>query len=355
MPGMLKRIARTLFRDRTVESSESTEAADRPSPSFGDLTATAQVDGHDPHALEAAVPPVRSLEERILIATRCRDADVLPRVPDAGAVVEEPDGTRVQIMHNGIRVVAGGYYGDWMQELIARCGGVHEPQEEVLFAEVLRHLPDDASMLELGGYWSFYSVWFQHGAPRRRSVVVEPDPVHIEVGRANARLNGCEPTFVNAFVGGRSAPPAPFPTERAGTIDLPCVSVPGLMAAHGIDRLDLLHCDTQGAELAVIESCAPLAAAGRLGWLIISTHVDYITGDPLTHQRCLAALRALGATILAEHDVHESFSGDGVILAKFGAVPPDWRAPALSYNRYSESLFRNPLYDLAEARRAAAG
>ena len=349
MAGKLIEAARRLF------SGEPAGPAAPPPASFETLSATAQVDGHDPHALEATVPKVRTLEERILIATRCRDADVLPRVPNAGAVVEEAEGTRVQIMHNGIKVVAGGYYGDWMQELIQRCGGVHEPQEEVLFAEVVKHLPDDASMLELGGYWSFYSVWFQHGAPRRRGVVVEPDPVHLEVGRANAHLNGCEPTFVNAFVGGRSAPPAPFPTERAGMIDLPCVSVPDLMAAHGIDRLDLLHCDTQGAELAVIESCAPLAAAGRLGWLIVSTHVDYITGDPLTHQRCLAALRALGATVLAEHDVHESFSGDGLILARFGEVPTDWRAPALSYNRYSESLFRNPLYDLAEARKTARG
>lgn len=352
MPDMLKEIVRKLFRDRTVEAAEpaKTAAATSLPSTFAALSATAQIDGHDPRALEAAVPRVRTLEERILIATRCRDADVLPRAPNAGAVVEEADGTRVQIMHNGIRVVAGGYYGDWMQELIQRCRGVHEPQEEVLFAEVVKHLPDDASMLELGGYWSFYSVWFQHGAPRRRSVVVEPDPVHIEVGRANARLNGCAPIFVNAFVGGRSAPPAPFATERSGTIDLPCVSVPDLMATHGIDRLDLLHCDTQGAELTVIESCATLAAAGRLRWLVVSTHVDYISGDPLTHQRCLATLRAMGAVILAEHDVHESFSGDGLILAKFGAVPPDWRTPALSYNRYSESLFRNPLYDLAEAR-----
>src|SRR6185312_12386817 len=53
--------------------------------------------------------------------------------------------------------------------------------------------------------------------------------------------------------------------------------------------------------------------------------------------------------ILAEHDVHESYSGDGLIVAKFGAVPSDWRCPRLTYNRYSESLFRNPLYDLAAA------
>ena len=39
------------------------------------------------------------------------------------------DGTRVQIMHNGLRVLADGYCGEWMTQLIARCRGCHEPQE----------------------------------------------------------------------------------------------------------------------------------------------------------------------------------------------------------------------------------
>ena len=182
--------------------------------------AVSQVGGLNPHDLEHLVPATRSIDERILMATRCRDADVLPKVQNAGGVIEEPDGTRVQIMHNGLKVVAGGYYGDWMQELIRLCRGHHEPQEEVLFATVLKHIPDDAAMIELGGYWSFYSLWFQSLSAKRRSIVVEADPGHLEIGRANARLNGCGPSFVNAFVGGRSAPPSPFQTEDSGTIDL---------------------------------------------------------------------------------------------------------------------------------------
>lgn len=314
-----------------------------------ELSAVAQVEGRPPHQLENLVPAIRTLEERIRIGARCRDADILPKVANSGAVVTEPDGTRVQIMHNGIKVLAGGYYGDWMKDLIARCKGHHEPQEEVLFAEVMKHLGSNATMFELGGFWSFYSIWFLTGSEGRRSVVVEPDPKHIEIGRANARLNGVAPTFINAFVGARAAPPSAFATETSGTIHLPCVTVSELMQRHAIDRLDLLHCDAQGIELAVLESCAELAAAGRLNWVIVSTHSHQISKDPLTHQRCLATLRQAGARVLAEHDVHESFSGDGLILAKFGAMPADWQRPRLSHNRYSESLFRNPLYDLAVA------
>jgi FkbM family methyltransferase len=310
-------------------------------------------DLQDPHALETHVPVIRTLEERVALTASCRDADVLPKVADAGAVLRQDDGTIVQIMFNGLKVVAGGYYGDWMQDLITRCRGHHEPQEEVLFAELVRHLRPDATMIELGGFWSFYTVWFLSEGPRRRSFVVEPDPRHLEVGRANARLNGCAPTFIQAFVGAQAAPPAPFLTESSGVLELPCVSVRQLMAVHGIDHLDLLHCDAQGAEFAVVESCLELATSGQLEWLVVSTHPHQISNDPLTHQRCLSTLRRAGATILAEHDVQESFSGDGLIVAKFGAVPAGWTMPRLSYNRYSYSLFRNPLHDLAQAQQAS--
>jgi FkbM family methyltransferase len=312
-----------------------------------------QINAYDPHRLEDLVPPIRSLEERTLMATLCRDADVLPRAVDAGAVVQQEDGTLVQIMHNGIRVLAGGYNGAWMQDLITRCKGVHEPQEEVAFAEILKHLADDTTMIELGGFWSYYSIWFLTQGLDRRAIVVEPDPAHIEIGRINARLNACAPQFVQAFAGRHSLPPSPFKTEDSGEVELPCTSVSDLMTSHAIDHLDVLHCDAQGVEFGILEGCQDLAAAGRLGWVVVSTHSHHISGDPLTHQRCLSLLARAGATILAEHDVHESFSGDGLIVAKFGSVPRGWRKPKISCNRYSESLFRSPLYDLAIAGREA--
>ncbi len=317
------------------------------------LSVVAQVERLDPRRLEALVPLIRTQNERTAITARCRDADVLPKVADAGAVVRQPDGTMVQIMHNGVRVLAGGYYGAWMQDLITRCRGHHEPQEEVLFAEIMRHLGDDAVMFELGGFWSYYSIWFLSEGARRRSFVVEADPAHLEVGRVNAALNGCAPVFIPGFIGSAEAAPSLFQTEESGPVELPCLTVPGMMARHGIEHLDLLHCDAQGVELGVLESCVALAAAGRLGWVMVSTHTHRISQDPLTHQRCLAVLRQAGATILAEHDVQESFSGDGLIVARFGPVPAAWRTPRLSYNRCSESLFRNPLYDLAAVTHAA--
>lgn len=288
------------------------------------------------------------------MATRCRDCDPVPKVLDAGEVFTLADGRQVQLMHNGLKVVAGGYYGQWMLDLIRLCHGHHEAQEERLFHEVEKRLPADATMIELGGFWAYYSLWFLQDEPGRRAVVIEPEPTHLDVGCANASLNGLAPTFKPGFAGGSYAEGVPFTTEVSGELPLTRYSVHRLMQEQGWDQLTLLHCDIQGAETEVLESCRDLFTARKIDWVFVSTHAHQISGDPLTHQRCLAALRDCGATIETEHDVHESFSGDGLIVARFCPAPADWTPVHVSINRASKSLFRHLAYDLAEERRQRA-
>lgn len=297
-------------------------------------------------------PEPTSPEERIELATRCRDCDILPKVPGAGTVVTDGDGARVQIMHNGLRVLEDGYCGAWMTELITRCQGHHEPQEELVFHEVLSRMPAEATMIELGAWWSYYTLWFLQDRPGRRAVAVEPDPERRALGEANAARNGVSPKFMAGFAGGKPADSAPFMLDNGQKISIPRLTVPQVMRMNGLETLDLLHCDAQGAEVAVLGSVAQLLSEGRIRTVIVSTHHHTITGDPLTHQRCMAAIEEYGGTIFAEHDVHESFSGDGLIAARFGPDQAGWPVIPLSLNRYSSSLFRNPLYDLAEAWRA---
>jgi FkbM family methyltransferase len=294
-------------------------------------------------------PTAISTEERIAMATRCRDADVVPKVHDTGQIFDDPSGDRVQIMHNGLKVLADGYCGRWMTDLIRLCHGHHEIQEERLFYEVLRKMPADGTMLELGGWWAYYSLWFLQDRPNRRAVVLEPDPLHLSVGQRNAALNGLGPAFLQGAVSGVASAPSAFATEDSGVVEIPRYTVAQLMETQGIERLNLLHCDTQGAETDVLESCRQLFLDKRIDWVFVSTHTHRISGDPLTHQRCLNILRESGAVIEAEHDVHESFSGDGLIVARFCPTPADWHPIPLTYNRQSTSLFRHLAYDLAEA------
>ena len=301
-------------------------------------------DGFDPMLREST----RDGRARIEMTVACRDSDPLPRVADAGQI-QEQDGTRVQVMFNGVRVPAGGYFGDWMSEIIERLHGHHEPQEELVFHEVLKHVADDGVILELGAFWAWYSVWFLHGAPGRRAIAVEPDLPNLEVGRSTAALNDVTVEFIHAGVGGTHQDAVEFVSELGnGSFTIPVLTVEEILADRAVEHLAVLHCDTQGQELAVIESCEQLLRAGRIRFVLVSTHSHHICGDPLIHQRCLTRLREYGGRILAEHDVHESFSGDGMIAAVFGD-PLDWQAPPMSYNRQSTSLFRPLAVDLDEA------
>jgi len=234
-----------------------------------------------------------------------------------------------------------------MTDLIRLAHGHHEPQEEAVFHNIITSLPPGGTILELGGYWAFYSICFLKSGPGRRALLLEPDPAHIEIGLTNLALNDVEATVFQGFMGPQPGKVLPFKTAGSGIMELPCYDVAAIMDGYGIEVLTILHCGAQGCEYDVLEQATPLLRAGRIEWVVVSTHHHSISGDPLTHQRCLALLHSLGAVIEAEHDVYESFSGDGLICARFCAAPDSFIAPSLTYNRASTSLFRHPLYDLA--------
>ena len=295
------------------------------------------------------VPPIfASVEDRISMATRCKDSDGIPKVQGAGEVYVEKHGRRIQTMHNGLKVLADGYCGPWMTELIRRCRGHHEPQEERAFHEVVSRLSAEATMIELGGYWAFYTNWFLMDNPLRTGVVVEPDPNHLEVGKVNASLNNLSPRFYHGFAGRNFVTDAMFKCADGVDRRLPCYSVPHIVSEMGWRQLDILHCDIQGAEVEILDSCVPLFKTGTIKWIFISTHVHHISGDPLTHERCLDIVKECGGVVEAEHDAYESFSGDGLIVARFKPAPADWKPIQITYNRHSQSLFRSLSYDLAD-------
>lgn len=288
--------------------------------------------------------------KRIALTIACRDTDPIPKVAAAGEV---QDG--VQVMHNGVRVLAGGYYGDWMTEVISRLRGHHEPQEEVAFHAVLERLADTCgpapTMLELGSFWAYYSLWFLQRIPGGRSYCVEPDPAYLEVGRRNFDLNGFEGTFAQAAVGRERTPPVPFECESDGqTRPVPIEGLASLLDRLRIQHLDLLFADVQGAEWPLLDGARDVLADGRVRFVVASTHHHLISGDPLTHQRCLDLLRQLGAHIVVEHTVAESFSGDGLIVASFDDRDRDLTV-VTARCRVGDSWFGDPLQDLEQAYR----
>jgi hypothetical protein len=72
---------------------------------------------------------------------------------------------------------------------------------------------------------------------------------------------------------------------------------------------------------------------------VFSSYQNSTSGAPTNHEECVAALESLGATVLMEHGVFESFSGDGLIVASFAAADRSIVLPRISRNVREKSLF----------------
>jgi hypothetical protein len=271
-----------------------------------------------------------ALSRRARMTVGCRDTDPIPKVANAGEVVEQ-DGQRVQIMHEGTRVIADGYCGGWTTQVIHDLRGHHEPQEELLFHSLLEHVRPGSLMVELGCWWAYYTNWYLGAVPGATAFCVEPDAANLELGRRNLALNGRTATLLQAYVGS--------PAARARKGSLGCLDMDAVLARLEGRPIEMLHMDVQGAELPFIRSMRRAVTAGRVRFTVVSTHHESISQSATTHEDCVRALEAIGATVLAEHDVFESYSGDGLIVASFAAADRSIVLPTISKNVREKSFF----------------
>ena len=235
-------------------------------------------------------------KERVNLAREAPDNAFIPRVPDAGRILRGK-----QIMHNGLRINAGSYYGFEESILMHENRGVHEPQEERLFQEVLPHIEPGAVMIEMGAFWSFYSMWFNKTVCGARNYMLEPEGFNLESGRHNFRLNGMLGEFRHCGVG-----------ERSGIMPsgVPIICVDDFVRTEGIAHVHLLHADIQGQEVAMLRGATFLFTNQLVDWIFVSTHSENLHAD------CLALLDEYGCLVVAAVQPSESYSVDGIIVAK---------------------------------------
>lgn len=225
------------------------------------------------------------------------DNSEIPRCAKAGKV----EGYTIT-MHNGVRVCANGYYGGGTLNMLIENKGVHEPQEERAFEEIIRLLPERCVMLELGAYWGFYSLSLLQERPNATCYLVEPDSRNIVSGIINFRLNNRDGKFTQAMVGSSAQ-------RHPKTI-----SIDSFCAEHGIKHLHMLHADIQGYETDMLEGATHVLKAGKVDYVFISTHSADL------HATCITKLKTLNYVILADADLNETFSYDGLIVAKHNSI-----------------------------------
>lgn len=221
---------------------------------------------------------------------------LIERVPQAGYVEND-----TVYLHNGLRVPfsgPGSYYGPFSQLLIINRG-VHEPLEEFIFQEVLKRLPDDASMIELGAYWAHYSMWLKKTKPRAQVILVEPEAEFLKAGQANFERNGFKGEFIKAFVG-------------TGKFE-----VDDFFRTRKIKSLDILHTDIQGYETEMLLGARDVLGRRRIRYLFISTHSQEI------HAGIVSSLTDVGYRVEISSDFDsQTTSFDGFVFASSPEVGP---------------------------------
>ena len=300
-------------------------------------------------------PHLEHLDEemvrRVTLTLSCRDTDAIPKVDGAGEVFER-EGSRLQRMHNGVVIEADCYYGPWMTEIIRGLRGHHEPQEELVFHAILQRIlatEVEPRMVELGSWWAYYSLWFAAEARRGDVLAIEPDQAKLDVGRRNFALNGLPGRFVHGAVGSEALASASFVLERtAEAVLVPHHDLASVLALSGGEPVSVILADVQGAETALLAGGRDVLEAGGVRFLVLSTHHHSISGSPTTHQDARDVLGELGAHLVAEHTVGESYSGDGLIAVSFDERDRDLRVE-ISRARYRESLFGELEPELGDA------
>jgi FkbM family methyltransferase len=149
-------------------------------------------------------------------------------------------------------------YGDW---------------ESYDSREFIRALKPDGVVLDIGAYFGYYSMLAcRHAGPKASVYAFEPFPKNFEILEENKRLNGFDSLVcVNLAVADRAsewsfrvAPTTNLGsggltanTATNGANQVRAITVDDFVAQQGLDRVDLIKMDVEGAEVLA------LAGAGK--------------------------------------------------------------------------------------------
>lgn len=212
---------------------------------------------------------------------------LIERVENAGQIENDT----IIIMYNNVKIIKDCYY-DNFSKILELNKGCHEPAEEYLFNEVLKFMPDNATMIELGSYWAFYTISFAKYVKNPNNYCIEPDLNGLEIGKKNCEINDVSANFTQAFVGKGQ------------------LNITEFIKDNNIKYIDLLHSDIQGYEHEMLDDIIPLLKNKSINYIFISTHSNEL------HYNCLKILKQYKYRIIASADFeNETFCYDGIIVA----------------------------------------
>jgi hypothetical protein len=232
--------------------------------------------------------------QRIALVISSPDNKKINYVENAGTL---NDG--LLVMHNGIVIEPLSYYGYPILKMLLNNRGIHEPQEEYVFQEVLKEIPIGATMIELGAYWSFYSMWFNKNIKNAKNYMIEP--CNVEYGMNNFKYNKLKGSFFQYYVADKPS------INENGSAN---ISVDSFIKDNHVDFVDILHSDIQGYELLMLKGANNLLKKRKVGYVFISTHSDELHAD------CGRLMEDMGFIQLCSANLQETYSQDGLLVYK---------------------------------------
>jgi FkbM family methyltransferase len=161
------------------------------------------------------------------------------------------------------------------------------------------------TIVDLGANIGLSYRWLRGRYPDARFVCVEPDPGNLEILRANVNSAGGACTVVGACIGGH-ARKATLTTadgewgfriadvEDPAQGDTDVVTMTQVLESASIDRIDVLKCDIEGAEVELFDDCR--SWINRVDNIVIECHTDVVDTEGVA-----AALARNGAEFEVMH------------------------------------------------------
>jgi FkbM family methyltransferase len=181
-----------------------------------------------------------------------------------------------------------------------------EPQERRFFRE---RVEPGMVIFDVGANGGFYTLLFAGRiGPAGRVHAFEPDPLSFGIlrrraaGRSNVEINrtavgdrtGSITLFTNRFNRADNRVHATLGDAAAEAVEVPLTTLDEYCAARGIDRLDAVKMDIQGAEVAALAGFRKTLARLKPRWMLIEFSPEHLRGAGSTPEEFWEILDELG-------------------------------------------------------------
>lgn len=164
---------------------------------------------------------------------------------------------------------------------------------EVVGGESIGQIPADLdakTVLDLGANIGLAYRWLRLRYPSARFVCVEPSPGNREILRANVQAVDGVSEIVGACIGGYARRVKLTTVDGewgfrmrdvadSEEADTDVLTMDQLLQRTGIERIDVLKCDIEGAEAELFADCA--SWIDRVDCMVVECHIDVMTTESL--------------------------------------------------------------------------